>query len=144
MHKLLMELRLLKIIQIPDAVNNNEPLTRGQLVNTTALAGSNADLVRGLPADFTSSKAANGYQKLPSGVIKQWGYISQLANCTQTTFNFPIAFPNANVAVIVSGGEANNGSSDANNTVLNRTTTSFDFENWNGVTTNFTWIAIGY
>jgi len=122
-------------------------LHKGESIDTAKYSSAfvpNTDLVRGLPADFTSSKATNGYQKLPSGVIMQWGYISQLVTGTQTTFNFPIAFPNANVSVIVSEGEANSGSNNWNNLVLNRTTTSFDFTNENGVTTNFTWLAFGY
>lgn len=36
--------------------------------------------------------AANGFQKLPTGLIIQWGSLSQTAQ--STSFNFPIAFPN--------------------------------------------------
>ncbi len=53
-------------------------------------SGLDADLLRGLPADFTSSLAANGYQKLPSGLIIQWGTQSTATN----TVVFPISFPN--------------------------------------------------
>lgn len=50
---------------------------------------------------FGSSIAANGYQKLPSGLIVQWGTFT--GNGTNTmTGNFPIAFPNA---VFASGGQ---------------------------------------
>jgi len=42
--------------------------------------------------DFASSKAANGYQFLPSGSIIQWGYAG--AGSANTTISFPITFPN--------------------------------------------------
>ena len=40
---------------------------------------------------FPNSIGSSGYQKLPNGLILQWGYIA----ATNGTFNFPIAFPNA-------------------------------------------------
>lgn len=43
--------------------------------------------------EFGSSLAANGYQKLPSGLIEQWGYTA--CTTTATLVTFPIAFPNA-------------------------------------------------
>lgn len=42
--------------------------------------------------DAVSQFGANGYQRLPSGLIIQWG-IGSVAN--NGTINFPIAFPNA-------------------------------------------------
>jgi len=64
----------------------------------------NADLVRGLPADFTSSKAVNGYQKLPSGVIIQWGSYgvnNSTPNSSAITINYPISFPSSCFTVVV-------------------------------------------
>lgn len=49
-----------------------------------------ADLVRGLPADFGSSSSTNGYQKLPSGMIIQWGVSGQ--SPTDIYVKFPVAF----------------------------------------------------
>jgi len=61
-------------------------------------SGLDADLLRGLPADFTCSKNSNGYQKLPSGLIIQWGRgtISSPASGSYNivTVTFPITFPN--------------------------------------------------
>ncbi len=42
----------------------------------------------------------NGYQKLPSGLIIQWGTITSTSD-TEETFNFPITFPNAVLALTV-------------------------------------------
>ncbi|HGF6018085.1 TPA: phage tail protein [Escherichia coli] len=53
-------------------------------------SGLDADLVRGLPADFGSSPSTNGYQKLPSGMIIQWG-MSEVTP-TDVYVKFPVAF----------------------------------------------------
>jgi len=78
--------------------------------NDGASSGLDADLLRGLPADFTAVKAENGYQKLPSGLIIQWGTVSyvvgtSVGDAASTVFTFPIAFPNGvlNVTVANSG-----------------------------------------
>jgi len=134
---------------IPDAVNNNEPLSRGQLVNSTPLAGSNADLVRGLPADFTSSKVANGYQKLPSGLIIQWGKTGAtvIPGGGKVTITFPIAFPTAVLGKPVvssisrTGYNVSTGNSGAEGAI---SVTSFDVSAEPGVTNGCSWIAIGY
>jgi len=68
-------------------------ISKEEIIGSTPLTGLNADLLRGLPADFTSNKTINGYQKLPSGVIIQWVYYSVGDNAT--TYTFPIAFPTA-------------------------------------------------
>lgn len=44
--------------------------------------------------DFGASLAAQGYQKLPSGLIIQWGEINTSASA-DVTFTYPISFPNA-------------------------------------------------
>lgn len=46
---------------------------------------------------FTQLLAANGYQKLPSGLIIQWGQASPSSGTVTVTF--PIAFPAACAAV---------------------------------------------
>lgn len=86
-------------------------------------SGLDADLVRGLPADFTCSLGQNGYQQYPSGKIKQWGYAAAVGGIT-----FPIAFPSAchNVQATVnssSGGAA----SDNQIRVYGASTTGFSY-----------------
>lgn len=44
---------------------------------------------------FAASLASNGYQKLPSGLIIQWGRVTSTAAMQGVTWTFPIAFPNA-------------------------------------------------
>ncbi|MHC8399489.1 gp53-like domain-containing protein [Pseudomonas sp. MDT1-17] len=54
-------------------------------------------------AAFGSSKLPNGYLKLPSGMIIQWGFVSVAS--TGTPFTFPIAFPNACGSIALSLGQ---------------------------------------
>ncbi|WP_051190055.1 phage tail protein [Laribacter hongkongensis] len=58
-------------------------------------------------ASFTGSNqllAGNGYQKLPGGLIIQWGTISGIAyNATAQSFTFPIVFPVACLGVVSKG-----------------------------------------
>lgn len=52
------------------------------------------------------SKTANGYQKLPSGLIIQWGTYTYTASGTQIlTLAFPIAFTNAVLSTQVSSND---------------------------------------
>lgn len=48
--------------------------------------------------DFGNSKGTSGYQKLPNGLIIQWG-VGALTKTANITNNFPIAFPNACLVV---------------------------------------------
>ncbi len=52
------------------------------------------------------SLAANGYQKLPGGLIIQWTSIAGPGANTSFTWTFPIAFPNACHIVLINGNDA--------------------------------------
>jgi len=78
---------------------NGDRISLIDMIKTEDGAGSrlDADLVRGLPADFTISKNSNGYQKLPSGLIIQWGGYSSTSSANtfdKVDVTFPTAFPN--------------------------------------------------
>jgi hypothetical protein len=63
--------------------------------------------VLGYTAAFGSLKSANGYQKLPSGVIIQWGAtMLTVANSWQPV-TLPMALPNAVFQTIGSSASAN-------------------------------------
>jgi hypothetical protein len=54
-------------------------------------------------AKFAALKAQNGYQKLPSGLIIQWGVVTRTGALAPSTFysipvTFPVSFPNATLA----------------------------------------------
>lgn len=75
----------------------------GQLGNTVKIGWSGSQLKAQVDAtdmgafamqsEFNSNFSANGYQKLPGGLIMQWGSFTQTAS--STTVTLPIAFPNA-------------------------------------------------
>jgi len=59
-------------------------------------SGLDADLIRGLPADFTKKLTPAGYQKLPGGLIFQWATIKGTSDSKgYIKYFFPITFPNA-------------------------------------------------
>ena len=63
--------------------------------NPTAGTRSQALATMQMFADeFAASIASNGYQKLPSGLIMQWGLAA-----SENTITFPIAFPSAALSI---------------------------------------------
>lgn len=108
-----------------------------------------------LASNFTGSNqslAANGYQKMPGGLIIQWGstYIGDIAGDGAATINFTIPFSNACFQVIPSlkapGGA--NIQDCVVNIVGTPSTTQFTayIQEWNGVyqTLTVTWMAFGW
>lgn len=79
-------------------------------------------LQAGPSASFGSLLATNGYQKLPGGLILQWGTTLSAAN-DNTIINFPIAFPNACLSFCASGMQGA-ASTQAYVTVNSRSTTA--------------------
>ncbi|HAI2367134.1 baseplate J/gp47 family protein [Escherichia coli] len=53
--------------------------------------------VPGIMAAFASSLSSTGFQKLPSGLIIQWGIVSGASNYTVT---YPVTFPNRSLALL--------------------------------------------
>ena len=133
--------------------------TRSGLIElaTVAEAQAMSDAVRALsPARLASafggsnqSLAVSGYQKLPSGLIIQWGTAAVAA--TGSYVSLPIAFPSAFTAVMTSmyvfaapGVTTNNNvgvQSQADN--LTRFVARC-YQDGVGVAKTVTWIAIGY
>ncbi|SNZ11917.1 Phage tail-collar fibre protein, partial [Persephonella hydrogeniphila] len=111
-------------------------------------SGLDADLLRGLPADFGSSLASSGYQKLPSGLIIQWGIVPRGSNDGTISVAFPIAFPNSVFGVGVSANSI--GLTDARiSRVHNVSLTGFDsvvdyFNTARDAGYSEFWVAIGY
>ncbi|MBK1711299.1 gp53-like domain-containing protein [Rubrivivax gelatinosus] len=73
-----------------------------------AASAGNADTLDGLHAEsfmqagnFLASLAGNGYQRLPSGLIIQWGTFSGLSSGNNVVY-WPIAFPNLCLGGVVS------------------------------------------
>ncbi|WP_227105121.1 gp53-like domain-containing protein [Chromobacterium rhizoryzae] len=91
-------------VTVSAATGQNINVNRTNVSSFTLLAGEACDIVtdgvswsviNGIGA---SSLAANGYQKLPSGLIIQWGAFTA-NNGTSNTITLPITFPTAMVSV---------------------------------------------
>ena len=112
-------------------------------------SGLDADLLRGLPADFTNDLSENGYQILPSGLIIQWGVVQSTSDDNET-FTFPVAFPNScfNTTITLYDADgAGMGEANIGNIVADLAVTEADFtvnrdDNIDG-TPYFQYFAIG-
>ena len=104
-----------------------------------------------------SSVGERGYQKLPSGLIIQWGYqgsaltVSGNYNLTSGNITLPIAFPNSFTGVFCNIIEADDGTLSGyyNITAKANGLTGFTWKTYNywnnwGSSILFSWMAIGY
>lgn len=116
----------------PSSPTNGQVLTYNTSTSNWEAANPGLKLT-----DFTGtnqSLSSNGYQKLPGGMIMQWGL------APNGTVTFPITFPNACLVVV-----ACKETSTSYDTVAckNFTVTSFDLLYLNIGQTKNPWIAIG-
>ena len=114
-------------------------------------------LVDGNNLNLFSAKslAATGYQKLPSGLIIQWGYVGDgTGTGNSDSVTFPIAFPNVLLNVQLTVQHATAGAAGGLETahvedVAGQTGFTFSRRAQSGATTSVTktstyWLAIGY
>lgn len=94
-----------------------------------ALKGSNQSL------------AANGYQKLPGGLIMQWGQYTQ--NTQGQSFTFPIAFPNSCFCVMAVDVQATP-ESICTVGIATASPTGFSVSGNPVPVASFSWLAIGH
>lgn len=90
-------------------------------------------------SQFGSSLASNGYQKLPSGLIMQWGATANITVNTSLAITLPITFPNGFLSFVATS--QNTGAAYAT-TVRNSNSqgTIYMFAG----TGSCHWVAIGY
>ncbi|HCT7279476.1 TPA: phage tail protein, partial [Escherichia coli] len=97
-------------------------------------------------SSFASALSSSGYQKLPSGLIIQWGAAVAGIGSTGGTGNvvsFPVAFPRYCAQIITSYD--NGSSSIIAGAAGNKTTTQFLLRcDATGGSYNFRWLAVGY
>jgi hypothetical protein len=96
------------------------------------------------------SLATNGYQRMPGGLIIQWGTTPSIATDGRTTITFPVAFPNACLSATSSpinnaGGGTFPDVTSSHVGLFTATTMQISLDSA-GVSTNYTvsWIAIGW
>lgn len=96
--------------------------------------------------DGVKSLAANGYQKLPGGLVIQWGETATIPQDSATNpITFPTAFNSACVSVVITASTNNGVGSGAQyvNAATARTTGGFNIVN-DASASKFSWIALGY
>ena len=89
-------------------LGSGDSITVGYVGGTRWYAWGGLQL--GASAGFGSSLAASGYQRLPSGLIIQWGLVGCPADYVANTgfaFNLPIAFPSSALSLILSNHGSN-------------------------------------
>lgn len=98
---------------------------------------------------YGKSLAINGYQKLPSGLIIQWGSFDtgSIGNTTTGTQAFPVSFPHSCFQVIVGSthGTINGGPQTEGFNAGGVSATSFDWvSHWEYTRSTIRYLAIGY
>lgn len=91
---------------------------------------------------FSNQLQGNGYQKLPSGLIIQWGTFSNTGNVNGTTVPFPIQFPNALLGLTVTPVDSSLGTTTAEAWVTGSNVSNFYLRSSGNF--NSSWIAVGY
>ena len=88
------------------------------------------------------SLASDGYQKLPSGLIIQWGRLWE-TDWSYSTVTFPIAFPTACVSAVATSSWTSGGGFNVA-VIGNLSTTSFELTHSSNTSAYINWIAVGY
>ncbi|MDP3579136.1 hypothetical protein [Methyloversatilis sp.] len=115
--------------------NTTATFTKGPNVNSWAVDGSAR-----LPFDgnFVSALGSSGYQRLPSGLIIQWGGTTA---GTSGTITFPIAWPNSMMAIAAANQITVGTPTDS---VVFRAATTSQIPWVRSSATAFLWIALGF
>lgn len=112
-----------------NASGNAGTVTNG--VYTTNFSGSNQSL------------SSSGYQKIPGGLIFQWGETSSINSDSSLSVTFPIAFTTACFQVFSTGTATTSGTGEVTLNTRDLTTTTFTMINDGGKASTARWFAIG-
>ncbi len=137
-------------IPAPSLPNASESASGIIELATDAEVQGGTDTVRAVTpaglASFAKSHGAGGYQKLPGGLILQWGR-AQTTLGWNTPVSFPITFPSTclHVFIVPDGQSSPAGSTYSDSIgVKYRTTSQFYGGNATIVESYYGWLAIGY
>ena len=120
---------------VAPSTSGNVLTSNGTTWNSSALSSLSA---------FDKSLTANGYQKLPSGLIMQWGESASVNQDSSVSVTFPIVFPSACVSVVITGNRSMATTGQGIQTVQSVSTTGFQINNGQDSTLTFYWLAMGY
>ncbi|GJL38844.1 hypothetical protein TUM17577_00530 [Enterobacter asburiae] len=96
---------------------------------------------------FTSQKSLTGWQKLPGGMILQWGLTTTFGSEQNTLVTFPVAFPSSMLMGYTSYANTS-GDPATGSTYIGqiRTTgsTQMHIRNLGPTNAQYNWLVIGY
>lgn len=98
-------------------------------------------------ASFASQKAVTGWQKLPGGVIIQWGITPIINSESNNLITFPIAFPNGNLVQFTTYTNINADPATTNTYIGQIRTvgsTNMNIRNLGPNVAQYNWLAIGH
>jgi hypothetical protein len=129
------------------ALSSNLSVLAGESLTLIAAAtgtswyvvSSNAGL--GNTGSFAASLSSSGYQKLPGGLIVQWG--PGIISTADTVNTFPLAFPNSCLSLAASSGYTA-GSGQLGYIAASPTSKSQFTARASNSNLGWTWIAVGY
>lgn len=100
----------------------------------------------GSTGDWATSKASNGYQKFPSGIVIQWGTTASIASEDTGAVTFPVAFETSCLQVMaeIKDNSAESSASTGHHGTGAYSTTGFSVYNRTDDAHVFNWWAIGY
>jgi hypothetical protein len=125
----------------PTGATNGQVLTFNGSTSTWGASSLSA-------TGFSVSLSSNGYQKLPSGLITQWGVLSSVSlDQTWYLVNLPLQFPNRIFNVLATIEYTDAVVNSIGTVIKGLSTTGFYVMGDNGTastTGNIYWQAIGY
>ncbi len=118
----------------------NSPTVNLSHNTTTGVLSADVSSIASFFTGANQSLANSGYQRLPGGLIIQWGFSQITAN--PITYNFPISFPNQGFQIYVTQDSDPN-QPLAGGRIVN--TSQFNLRSMSGSTTDGVfWLALGY
>lgn len=99
-------------------------------------------------SSFASSKTTNGWQKLPGGLILQWGQTASVASEQNVSVTFPIAFPTNYILAYATYANTTGDPASPGATYVGQIRTSGNtsifIRNLGPAIAQYNWLAIGY
>jgi hypothetical protein len=120
----------------PSGATNGQVLTFNGSTSTWVASSLSA-------SGFTASLSSNGYQRLPSGLIMQWGKTISTGIDSTVSVSFPISFVSEVYSVVVTQNAGRQDGSNGTISVDGITITSFNIQNGADNTGPFYWQAFG-
>jgi hypothetical protein len=137
-------------LTVPATPDGSMKLARGNAGATTqdilTVDASGNVLVDGNNLNLFSARSlsASGYQRLPGGLIVQWGTAASIASGSSSTVTFPVAFPNDGLSAFAGYTNGSNGTGNFTIAFGAITATNVTIRNYSAVAATATWFAIGY